>query len=293
MSDPCDGVCTILTWKSRFFSNLHSSFSKFVKCSTLDVQLFTEIMYTTFAAVSCRGTLQLFLIGRVSTVCDTATSRCRMCEYCLWWYSNKPMYPTQRGCQLREDIIALVDFWRGMHSDKKYLRTTDVGGNFCFFFVLCLYYCNNTATFQRLLNCAVQQCSAFSLESHYSESQTADQLVTHQLQTPYCLFTDSFFWKYFIVFKIAFYLYPIVLYFSFFFNFADTTFSALTLLVGWKEGHPACKKTGCWYATVGSFAHLRLLLVSLPPVLSLAALKSRTVWYSVTGLHKLPWNTGH
>ena len=24
------------------------------------------------------------------------------------------------------------------------------------------------------------------------------------------------------------------------------TFSALTLLVGRQEGHPACKKTGCW-----------------------------------------------
>ena len=24
-------------------------------------------------------------------------------------------------------------------------------------------------------------------------------------------------------------------------------FSALTLLVGWQEGHPACKKTGCWF----------------------------------------------
>jgi len=41
------------------------------------------------------------------------------------------MYPTQRGCQLREDIIALVRFWHGMHSDKKYLRTSDVGGKFC------------------------------------------------------------------------------------------------------------------------------------------------------------------
>jgi len=24
-------------------------------------------------------------------------------------------------------------------------------------------------------------------------------------------------------------------------------FSALTLLVGQQEGHPACKKTGCWF----------------------------------------------
>jgi len=26
-----------------------------------------------------------------------------------------------------------------------------------------------------------------------------------------------------------------------------TSFSALTLLVGRQEGHPACKKTGCWF----------------------------------------------
>jgi len=25
------------------------------------------------------------------------------------------------------------------------------------------------------------------------------------------------------------------------------SFSALTLLVGRQEGHPACKKTGCWF----------------------------------------------
>ena len=25
------------------------------------------------------------------------------------------------------------------------------------------------------------------------------------------------------------------------------TFSALTLLVGRQKGHPACKKTGCWF----------------------------------------------
>ena len=27
-----------------------------------------------------------------------------------------------------------------------------------------------------------------------------------------------------------------------------SAFSALTLLVGWQEGHPACKKTECWGA---------------------------------------------
>jgi len=27
----------------------------------------------------------------------------------------------------------------------------------------------------------------------------------------------------------------------------DLPFSAFTLLVGRQEGHPACKKTGCWF----------------------------------------------
>jgi len=29
---------------------------------------------------------------------------------------------------------------------------------------------------------------------------------------------------------------------------SSAPFSALTLLVGWQEGHPACKKTECWVA---------------------------------------------
>ena len=33
-------------------------------------------------------------------------------------------------------------------------------------------------------------------------------------------------------------------------NQSKFPFSALTLLVGRQEGHPACKKTGCWF--VGS-----------------------------------------
>jgi len=32
--------------------------------------------------------------------------------------------------------------------------------------------------------------------------------------------------------------------------FNATPFSALTLLVGWQEGHPACKKTEWWVAGV-------------------------------------------
>ena len=30
-------------------------------------------------------------------------------------------------------------------------------------------------------------------------------------------------------------------------EYAIFPFSALTLLVGRQEGHPACKKTGCWF----------------------------------------------
>ena len=31
-------------------------------------------------------------------------------------------------------------------------------------------------------------------------------------------------------------------------------FTALTLLVGRQEGHPACKKTGCWFVGGGDLA---------------------------------------
>jgi len=37
---------------------------------------------------------------------------------------------------------------------------------------------------------------------------------------------------------------------SFFNNVFYTYFSALTLLVGWQEGHPACKTTEWWDARV-------------------------------------------
>ena len=42
------------------------------------------------------------------------------------------MYPSQKAFQLRDDIISLVKFWHNMHSDKKYLRTSDAafGGQF-------------------------------------------------------------------------------------------------------------------------------------------------------------------
>jgi len=46
-------------------------------------------------------------------------------------------------------------------------------------------------------------------------------------------------------------------------------FSALTLLVGWQEGHPACKKTKWWDAGVviclerGADLHMALMLLPL------------------------------
>jgi len=49
-------------------------------------------------------------------------------------------------------------------------------------------------------------------------------------------------------------------------------FSALTLLIGWQEGHPACKKTEWWGAGVviclEQGADLHAQLMPLPPAVS-------------------------
>ena len=53
-------------------------------------------------------------------------------------------------------------------------------------------------------------------------------------------------------------------------------FSALTLLVGVQEGHPACKKVGCWFAgseDLTGALHVLQLHLSLPPPSSLAPIK--------------------
>jgi len=61
------------------------------------------------------------------------------------------------------------------------------------------------------------------------------------------------------------------------------------LLVGWQEGHPACKKTEWWGAVVvicleqGADLHMAQLMP--PPLLCLASVKSRLVlpfWYRLT-----------
>ena len=67
------------------------------------------------------------------------------------------------------------------------------------------------------------------------------------------------------------------------------TFSALTLLVGRQEGHPACKKTERWGVGMviclerGADLHMAQLIPL--PSLSLASVKSRSVlpfWYQLT-----------
>jgi len=67
------------------------------------------------------------------------------------------------------------------------------------------------------------------------------------------------------------------------------TFSALTLLVGRQEGHPACKKTERWGVGMviclerGADLHMAQLIPL--PSLSLASVKSRSVlpfWYRLT-----------
>ncbi|XP_023707312.1 phosphatidylinositol 4-kinase alpha isoform X2 [Cryptotermes secundus] len=46
---------------------------------------------------------------------------------CLDYFCCPPRCPTQRGAELREDILVLVRFWQTMHSDKKYLKASVVG----------------------------------------------------------------------------------------------------------------------------------------------------------------------
>jgi hypothetical protein len=49
---------------------------------------------------------------------------------CLDYFCCPPRCPIQRGAELREDILVLVRFWQTMHSDKKYLKASVVGGKF-------------------------------------------------------------------------------------------------------------------------------------------------------------------
>lgn len=47
---------------------------------------------------------------------------------CLDYFCCPSRCPTQRGAELREDILVLIRFWQTMHSDRKYLKASVVGG---------------------------------------------------------------------------------------------------------------------------------------------------------------------
>ena len=39
-------------------------------------------------------------------------------------FSGPQICPSQKGTELREDILSLIKFWQSLHADKKYLKTT-------------------------------------------------------------------------------------------------------------------------------------------------------------------------
>lgn len=47
---------------------------------------------------------------------------------CFDTFTTPVECPTQRGSELRDDILALTKFWQTMHSDKKYLMSSVIGG---------------------------------------------------------------------------------------------------------------------------------------------------------------------
>lgn len=46
---------------------------------------------------------------------------------CLDYFCKPITCPSQSSRELREDITTLVRFWQTLHSDKKYLKASDVG----------------------------------------------------------------------------------------------------------------------------------------------------------------------
>lgn len=47
---------------------------------------------------------------------------------CLDYFCCRKRCPSQRGTELREDILVLIKFWQTMHLDKKYLMASVIGG---------------------------------------------------------------------------------------------------------------------------------------------------------------------
>lgn len=58
---------------------------------------------------------------------------------CLDYFCCPPRCPTQRSSELREDVLVLIKFWQTMHSDKKYLMASVVGGEYNFKLYLFLF----------------------------------------------------------------------------------------------------------------------------------------------------------
>ncbi|KAF9417408.1 hypothetical protein HW555_005505 [Spodoptera exigua] len=54
----------------------------------------------------------------------------RVYAACLDYFCRGLMCPAKSSSALREDIISLIKFWQLMHSDKKYLKSSDIGGEF-------------------------------------------------------------------------------------------------------------------------------------------------------------------
>ncbi|XP_060518279.1 phosphatidylinositol 4-kinase alpha [Cylas formicarius] len=46
---------------------------------------------------------------------------------CLDYFCKPPACPTQTAGELRDDVTTLIRFWQMLHSDKKYLKVSDVG----------------------------------------------------------------------------------------------------------------------------------------------------------------------
>jgi len=76
-----------------------------------------------------------------------------------------------------------------------------------------------------------------------------------------------------------------------------SAFSALTLLVGRQEGHPACKKTEWWGAGVvicleqGADLHMAQVM-PLPLIVSCSSKIQIGFYLSGTGLPRLSWKRG-
>ncbi|KAJ0173228.1 hypothetical protein K1T71_011404 [Dendrolimus kikuchii] len=54
----------------------------------------------------------------------------RVYSTCLDYFCRGLQCPAKSSGTLREDIISLIKFWQLMHSDKKYLKSSDIGGEF-------------------------------------------------------------------------------------------------------------------------------------------------------------------